>query len=155
MAAKTVESAKGDVLFIRRGEDAPIEPAAGQFHEPSEIRFPKRLHRRRVVGFQEMDPGGDGALEVHGGGLMEEGEGASVVAAAGAECNDFALKWMDYDEQRKQFVKPPALSAWGLPKRPAALASNAPLAPTNGKPTPEQLAALKSLRRGWAPRTRT
>jgi hypothetical protein len=93
-----------------------------------------------VGGQSDQDDAGDKCKAAFSDSLKR----AAVKFGVGRYLYEIPNQWVDYDEQRKQFVKTPTLPAWALPKRTAP-ATNGKSA-VNGKPTADQLAALKTLR---------
>jgi hypothetical protein len=102
-----------------------------------------------VGGQSDQDDAGDKCKAAFSDALKR----AAVKFGVGRYLYEIPNQWVDYDEQRRQFIKPPTLPAWALPKRARGQVAPAPPAATatmpaaaNGKLTPGQLAVLKSLR---------
>lgn len=77
---------------------------------------------------------------------------AAVHVGIGRYLYELPLVWADYDPQRKQFVREPALPAWALPggepvrQAPASQSQSAPPKPAAKPLTPENAARLEQLK---------
>jgi len=101
--------------------------------------------------------GGDWITKVDVGGPSEQPDGGDRMKAAFSDALKRAAvkfgigrylyrlpaQWVDYDAQRRQFAKPPALPAFALPPRPAAAARKAPAPPAPVTAMPTSGAELK------------